>query len=64
MTDKEYLNKSAGAQKRLTQVREQIGSHVGTADRRAANPIIRPLLDRQQEIIDELTALDDEFWSA
>ena len=64
MTDEEYLRRSGSTQGRLRQVREEIDGHVGTNSRRAASPHIRPLLDRQQEIIDELNALDDEYWNA
>ena len=63
MTDKEYLERSSGAQERLRQIREQIDAHVGTSNRRAQAPIIRPLLDSQQRIINELADLDDEYWN-
>ena len=64
MTDEEYLRRSGGAQERLRQGREQINAHVGKSERRLASPLIRPLLDRQQEIIDELADLDQGYWNA
>lgn len=65
MTDDEYLERSASAQRRLEQVREQVHGHVGrTNDKKAESPLVRPLLDRQQEIIDELTMLDEQYWNS
>ena len=62
MTPDDYIKRSVGAQKHLKQVRDQIEQHAGTDDRRLASPLVQPLIQRQQEIIDELAALDEEFW--
>ena len=62
MTEDDYLKKSAAIAKRLEIVRDQIYAHVGVSPRRAGNPIIKPLLENQQKIIDELIALELEFW--
>lgn len=58
MTGDEYLKRSAAIQERLTIARGQIDAHVENRSSKTDSSIVRPLLDRQQEIIDELIAFD------
>ena len=62
MTDDEYQAKSQNIGKRITIIREQIDAHVIDHGRDAGSPLVRPLLDRQEQLFGELAALDAKFW--
>jgi hypothetical protein len=60
VTGKEYQDRSVGIRKREEIVRGQIDDAIEQG-MSPNNPILRPLIDRHQDIIDELSDLDREF---
>ena len=61
MTEKEYLKQSAGMMRTLDGIRAQINDLVSTHGRDDQH-LVRPLVSRQKKIVDELLALDKEFF--
>lgn len=66
MTFDDYLTKSNEMWRTLETAREAILSAAKTTPPPAVDPTntVRPMLDRQQKAIDDLLAIDNEFWHA
>ncbi len=66
MTFDEYLTKSQDMWRTLETARQAILNAAKTTPPPNADPIntVRPMLDRQQKAIDDLLAIDNEFWHA
>lgn len=62
MTESEYLAKSASIKIRIDILRKQIDNHV-TRYGNTNSPLVRPLIDRQQDAIDELIDLDKQYFN-
>ena len=60
MTGKDYQVRGNAIRVREERVRKQIDDAIN-AGTHPDNPILRPLIDNHQDIIDELSALDREF---
>ena len=60
MTGKDYQDRGAGIRGRERIVRKQIDDAIAQG-MSPDSPLLRPLIDNHQDIIDELGALDREF---